>query len=183
LPFFVNLIYLTKKEEESSIEEEKKDETELLYDEATMPLEEVLKRYKKTENKVKKVLDNKKSGGISASAKPYHPSPNISGSSSSMSAKRKQRLKDALDAYGVIEESKLAASGPIKPPPITSSADFQKQEELDINEIKKNSLVLDAENHEQDYDEASNLVSLNLFVLLYLLIWTQSWLKLRVDQL
>lgn len=136
-----------------------------------MPLEEVLKRYKKTENKVKKILDNKKSGGISASAKPYHPSPNISGSSSSMSAKRKQRLKDALDAYGVIEE---AASGPIKPPPITSSADFQKQEELDINEIKKNSLVLDAgeaENHEQDYDEASNLVSLNLFVLLYLLIW------------
>jgi hypothetical protein len=42
-----------------------------------------------------------------------------------------------------------------------TSIDFQKQEELDMNEIKKNSHIQNnlSQSQEQYYDEASNLVS------------------------
>lgn len=128
-----------------------------LYDEATMPLEEVLKRYSSTENKVKKAL--KKRGLLKQTV--GHPSPMIvaAGSSGSGSKlKKKSHLTTSLDELDNDDESKEEK----KP------LDFQKQEEEDISEIKKNGGQLNeldesvnstVQNHEQDYDEASNLVN------------------------
>lgn len=128
-----------------------------LYDEATMPLEEVLKRYSSTENKVKKAL--KKKGLLKQTV--GHPSPMIvaAGSSGSTSKlKKKQHLATPLNDLDDNNESKVER----KP------LDFQKQEEEDISEIKKNGGQLNelgesvnstVQNHEQDYDEASNLVN------------------------
>lgn len=110
-------------DEEETPPDDYASEAAKLYDEATMPLEEVLKRYSNTENKIKKALRKK---GV---LKPG-PSPCVTAAASS-------RLKDK---------------------PISSAAEFQEQEEIDINEIKKNSKIDDESlNHEQDYDEASNL--------------------------
>ena len=142
-------------------EDEENDEENVaqLYDEATMPLEEVLKRYSSTENKVKKALKNK---GIFKQTV-GRPSPMIaaagsSGSTASSSSKlKKKQLKSSLDDA----DTKDVEAGDEKP------LDFQKQEEEDICEIKKNGTLVNdssenvnssAQNHEQDYDEASNLV-------------------------
>lgn len=106
-----------------------------------MPIEEVLLRYKKTQIRTKKALELKK----------LIPSPNISGAN-----KRLQRIKHVNGENGGDAGEKVV---------LKTSDDFQKQEEIDINEIKKNSAV-DADDtsesmskHEQDYDEASNLVN------------------------
>ena len=110
-----------------------------------MPLEEVLKRYSNTEQKVKKALKKK------VILKPG-PSPMISKDSSKGSSSRKH-----------LAEQKL---------PNQTAVDFQKQEEIDINEIKFNSggciangssALSTSNNHEQDFDEASNLVSIFYF--------------------
>lgn len=128
-----------------------------------MPIEEVLKRYRKAETRTKKALEK-------AQIKPVMPSPNISGA-----ARRKAQQTSRL----VTSENGMSGSGEngggvvvslvseeIKVVELKTSKDFQKQEEIDINEIKKNSSILGGDeanesmaNHEQDYDEASNLVS------------------------
>ena len=133
-------------EGDDQIDDEEDENVAKLYDEATMPLEEVLKRYKNTENKVKKALNKK---GI-LKQNLGRPSPMITaaGSSSSASKLRKKQLEEEDD----VERRPL---------------DFQKQEEEDISEIKKNGgqgnesiedINSSVQNHEQDYDEASNLV-------------------------
>jgi hypothetical protein len=112
-------------------------ETAALYDEACMPLDEVLKRYANTERRVKKAL-NKNSLKEANSA---HLSPMIAAPGSS--ASRKSRLKPSE----------------IQTTP-KSAAELDKQEEIDITEIKKNGHAdLNGEvNCELEFDEASNLV-------------------------
>lgn len=130
-----------------------------------MPIEEVLKRYRKAETRTKKALDK-------AQIKPVMPSPNISGAARRKAQQTSRLATSENGASGccgggengggvvvslVSEEKKVVE--------LKTSKDFQKQEEIDINEIKKNSSILGDEanesmtNHEQDYDEASNLVS------------------------
>lgn len=97
-------------------------ETAALYDEATMPLEEVLKRYANTEKKMNKALT-------------------------------KSHLKNAKSAHlsPVIKTKQVRLT----------TAELDKQEEIDITEIKKNGHVQlngSETNCELDYDEASNLV-------------------------
>lgn len=119
-----------------------KSETAALYDEACMPLEEVLKRYTNTEKKMKKVLDKTKS----ANSATLSPMLNAPGSSASK--------KSRLNRDKVI---------PTTPLPKKSAAELDKQEEIDIKEIKKNGHVeLDGSevNCEIDFDEASNLCEL-----------------------
>lgn len=99
-------------------------ETAALYDEATMPLEEVLKRYASTEKKMNKALT-------------------------------KNHLKNAKSAHlsPVIKTKQVRLT----------AAELDKQEEIDITEIKKNGNVLlngSETNCELDFDEASNLVSI-----------------------
>jgi serine/threonine protein phosphatase PrpC len=132
-----------------------------LYDEATMPLEEVLKRYSNTENKVKKAL--KKKGILKQTVGRPSPMINAAGSSGSGSnLKRKNLLISALNDLDNDEEN--GESGGDKQP-----LDFKTQEEEDISEIKKMSGLVDEmdqeinssiQNHEEDYDEASNLCDL-----------------------
>jgi hypothetical protein len=145
-------------EDNESVDDENDDENVAkLYDEATMPLEEVLKRYSSTENKVKRAL--KKKGLFKQTL--GRPSPMIvAAGSSGSTSKLKKKLaatSDDLDSNGESKEER-------KP------LDFQKQEEEDISEIKKNGGQLNelgesvnstVQNHEQDYDEASNLVKKN----------------------
>lgn len=122
-----------------------KSETAALYDEACMPLEEVLKRYTSTEKKMKKALDKTKSAN-SASLSPMLNAPGSS-------AGKKSRLN-------LIAENKVMPTTPL---PKKSAAELDKQEEIDIKEIKQNGHVeLDGSevNCELDFDEASNLVSL-----------------------
>lgn len=116
-----------------------------------MPIEEVLLRYKKTQIRTKKALELKK----------LIPSPNISGAN-----RRLQRIKHVNGENG--------GDGGEEKVVLKTSDDFQKQEEIDINEIKMNSAV-DADDtsesmskHEQDYDEASNLVKKHFFISSYL---------------
>ena len=132
--------------DEAEEQEDPENEAAQLYDEATMPLEEVLKRYASTESKVKKALRKK---GV---LKPG-PSPMITAARSSS---HKHKKKHHEEGEAAAEECK----------PITA-AEFQKQEERDIDEIKKNGTLNEEigeminssdNNHEQDYDEASNLV-------------------------
>jgi hypothetical protein len=126
-------------DEDNEEEEEENAEIEAakLYDEACMPLEEVLKRYASTECKVKKAL--KKKGLIKAG-----PSPMIASRTTNKTASETGQSAQTNEAK--VEEPVVAA-------------DFAEQEELDIDEIKRNSKTVIATNaHEQDYDEASNLV-------------------------
>ncbi len=112
-------------------------ETAALYDEACMPLEEVLKRYANTEKRVKKAL-NKNALKESNTA---HLSPVITAPGSS--ASRKSRLRP----------------NEIQTTP-KSAAELDKQEEIDITEIKNNGQnESNGElNCELEFDEASNLV-------------------------
>ncbi len=134
-------------EEDVEYEDEEKvgsatyqSETDALYDEACMPLEEVLKRYSSTECKVRKAL--RKKGVIKPGPSPMITAPG----SSSITCIETRRNLLAEDAT------------PKKP------VDFAKQEELDINEIKQNSHEVCSLPHDpQEYDEASNLVIL-LFI-------------------
>lgn len=116
-------------------------ETAALYDEACMPLEDVLKRYSNTEKKMKKVLDKNKRKDLK-NANTAHLSPMISAAGSS---KRTLKAQDVT-------------------PPAKSAAELDKQEEIDITEIKKNGhgeLNGSSEaNCELDFDEASNLCDL-----------------------
>lgn len=144
-------------------EERKKSETELLYDEATMPIEEVLKRYNRVRTKAKRAMHKKllKANG----GKPIMPSPNIS---KRRPQQQEQHNEEQSNGNGCAVDGTVAK--------LKTNDEFKKQEEIDISEIKKNS-VADATvgsatstaavnsssasltNHDQDYDEASNLVS------------------------
>jgi protein phosphatase 1G len=133
----------TDKEPQSKDEKDYKNEADALYDEATMPLSEVLKRYSSAETKVRNALANK---GI------LSPVIHAAGSSKALSnLKRRRETED--DAFKQQD---------------TKPADFKEQEELDIKEIKEeatNGPIDTSTNtsqpnpHEQDYDEASNLVN------------------------
>ena len=136
-------IYDDNEVEYEEEEEHVESETAALYDEACMPIEEVLKRYTNTECKVRKAL--RKKGMI----KPG-PSPMINAPGSSSSATAAASLIPGTPKAST--NSAVANGKPI---------DFAKQEELDINEIKQNSHgeVTATPGHDpQDYDEASNLV-------------------------
>lgn len=128
------------------------DETAQLYDEACMPLEEVLKRYTNTEKKVKKSLEKNNLKGANSA----HLSPMITAPGSS--AARKSRIKRHLKT-SQSEDEKLQTT---PPPPAKSKAELDQQEEIDISEIKKNGSVEQNgdENCELDCDEASNLCDL-----------------------
>lgn len=131
-------------------EKEYVHEIDALYDEACMPIEEVLKRYENAQIKTKKSL-LKKNG-----LKPGM-SPMITAPGSSKNAKRNQSDLAA----------QIAAAAASDEPP-KSAQDFNKQEELDIKEIKKNGNNDDinengngTSNHaEHEFDEASNLCDL-----------------------
>ena len=133
-----------EEEDESESKVKYANEADQLYDEATMPIEEVLKRYSKAENKMKKIL--KESAG---SAVKFGLSPMLSAAGSSkLKEKRGLRSDDS---------TVTPPAAPLHP---SSTADFQKQEEIDISEIKKNSANPDEQHlSTQDIDEASNLVS------------------------
>lgn len=114
-------------------------EAAVLYDEATMPLEEVLKRYASTEKKMNKALT-------------------------------KNHLKNAKSAHlsPVIKTKQVRLT----------AAELDKQEEIDITEIKKNgNQLLDGSdaNCELDYDEASNLVS----KLYFMKIWIEELIQIN----
>lgn len=131
-------------EDDAKDEKEYASEADQLYDEATMPIEEVLKRYSNTQYRMKKALRKKKFAESQAEQS------TSASSSGSKSAKKKPLAED-------LDNNDSSSSSKAKP------VDFQKQEELDINEIKKNSsgeTVTSSNatnNHDQDYDEASNL--------------------------
>ena len=122
-------------------------ETAQLYDEACMPLEEVLKRYKSTQKKVKKALN--KNHLINGQKPGLSPMISAPGSTASRNL-RSKKLHELAD-----DKQKT-------PPPAKSAAELDQQEELDITEIKKNGHLDGNQNYEQDFDEASNLVRLIL---------------------
>lgn len=126
------------------------NEADQLYDEATMPIEEVLKRYSKAENKMKKILKESVAG--SGSAVKFGLSPMLSAAGSSKLKRGSE--KDVTSTTSTTATA--AAAAPLHP---SSTADFQKQEEIDISEIKKNSANPADDQHlsTQDIDEASNL--------------------------
>jgi hypothetical protein len=137
-----------KKNTNKTEDKEYSHEIDALYDEACMPIEEVLKRYSSAEKKVRKSF--KKNG-----LKPGM-SPMITAPGSSKNA-RKNQAESALAVAASDEQPK-------------SAQDFNKQEELDIKEIKKNGNNEHNEennenangaisNAEHEFDEASNLVS------------------------
>jgi hypothetical protein len=124
-------------------------ETDALYDEACMPIEEVLKRYTSTESKMRQKL--RKKGVIKPNPSPMIQAP---GGSTTTSVKDGDLRRNLLADE---EMGPAAVSAPEKP------VDFAKQEELDINEIKRNSNLpetnVSVQPHDpQEYDEASNLV-------------------------
>jgi len=131
-----------EEDDDNDSEQKEEDEAAQLYDEATMPLEEVLKRYSKTENKVKKAL--RKKGLIKKSD-----SAETDDAAATSSTKSKKNSENSNNSE--TDETPV---------------DFQKQEEIDINEIKnnghfdENQSSTSIQNHEQDYDEASNLCDL-----------------------
>ncbi len=119
-------------------------ETDALYDEACMPIEEVLKRYSSTECKVRKAL--RKKGVIKPGPSPMITAPGSSSTTTCIETRRNL----------LAEEDGITPKKPL---------DFAKQEELDINEIKQNSHPegdLSTIPHDpQEYDEASNLGDVN----------------------
>lgn len=137
-------------QQDSEQEDDEENEAAALYDEATMPLEEVLKRYTNTEDKVRKML--KKKGLVRAG-----PSPMISAPKSQKTSQESGLARRNLDTE--VNNCGSSDQHDFLEPQVP---DFVKQEELDISEIKKNSkadIILSSGNpHEQDYDEASNLV-------------------------
>ena len=125
-------------------------ETAQLYDEACMPLEEVLKRYKSTQKKVKKALN--KNHLVNGQKPGLSPMISAPGSTASRNLRSKKLLE--------LTEDKQKTP----PPPAKSAAELDQQEELDITEIKKNGHLDGNQNYEQDFDEASNLVRLLIFL-------------------
>lgn len=121
-------------------DERKKSETELLYDEATMPLEEVLKRYKRGETRTKRALEkaNKQSSSSQQACGSAQADDDTTAAKKPLKTSDDFQKQEEID----MDEIKKNSANDSAAAAATPTADNSSNN-----------------NHEQDYDEASNLVS------------------------